>query len=567
MARRVITAPGHDRNRSLGWIAVWFMETFTVRGPGDAQGEPVVYGDEFTGFFVDCYALDEDGRRLYDSAFFSRPKGCDKSGVGANLCLFEAFGPCRFDGWAVGGEEFEFLGQVYVYAKGEPMGRPIQSPFIRVMSTEEQQTGNVYDTIFYNLDDEASPLQALKAYGMDAGLTRILIPGGGEIRPSTSGSASKDGGLETFVCFDESHLYNTPELRRMYATVTRNLVKRQKGAGTWSFEPTTMYAAGEDSVAESTYHLADMIEAGKARRQKLLFDHRWGDLDEADVHDEEKLRAAIVEAYGDAIAWNSIEGVIDKIFDPRQTISESIRYFLNALTKKVNAWLSPQQWDAIGPKKDATLADLLTFSLDPGDTITLGFDGSESHDATALIACRVRDRLLVPLLIDSEPDGPEAANWMVDREAFDAAVAEAHEMYDVVGFFGDPPFWQDYLDKWFKEFGERYKVKASEKHPMYFWTKNDTSMSLALDRLRVAIVSGKVRQPGASTPFSKIMGLHFIHATKWKRRFATVIGKVTKGSPWKIDAAVAGTLAFECAAQYELKVKPESESWVPFRVR
>lgn len=562
MARRLIHAPGHDRARSLGWLAVWWMETFTVRGPGDAQGEPVSYGDEFTGFYVDCYALGPGGRRLYDSVFLSRPKGCDKSGIGANLCLFEAVGPCRFAGWARGGETYTFLGKTYEYQPGEPMGKPVRAPFVRVMSTEEQQTGNVYDTVYYNLDDDQAPLSQLKAWGCDPGLTRVLLPGGGEVRPSSSGAASKDGGLETFVCFDESHLYNTPQLRRMYKTVNQNLPKRAKVAETWAFEPTTMYAPGEESIAEQTYRYADLIQETqtnphaklKAARQRLLFDHRWADLTLEELGDESKLRAAIVEAYGDAIAWNSVEGVIDKIFDPRVDPEDALRYYLNALIARANAWLAPAQWAKCEAKEDN--------ELQPGDQITLGFDGSESDDATALVACRVRDRLLVPLLIDEQPDGPEARTWIVDRVAFDAEVFRAFRDYRVVGFFADPPFWQDYLDKWYVEFGEQLLVKSSDKHPIYFWTKNDVAISTALERLHTAVVTRTVRHNGNGA-----MTRHFINAHKWRRRGGLVIGKDAKGSPKKIDAAMAATLAFEAAAAYVTRGKHPQESFVPVRVR
>src|SRR5690606_8509577 len=134
-----------------------------------------------------------------DSAFFSRPKGGDKSGLAAKLVLFEAFGPCRFAGFAKGGETYEFLGQVYTYRPGEAMGKSVTVPYIRIMAAEEGQTGNVYDTVYYNLTDEAAPMSAMRAYGCDAGLTRILLPNGGEVTPSTAGAASKDGGKETFV--------------------------------------------------------------------------------------------------------------------------------------------------------------------------------------------------------------------------------------------------------------------------------------------------------------------------------------------------------------------------------
>src|SRR3546814_860406 len=103
-----IRAPQHDRNRSLGWLAAAWMEHFCVHGPGDIQGRPlsvaapdgIPLSDELTTLLVDSYALEDEGRRLYDSVFFSRPKGADKSGHAARIALFEAFGPCRFGGWA-----------------------------------------------------------------------------------------------------------------------------------------------------------------------------------------------------------------------------------------------------------------------------------------------------------------------------------------------------------------------------------------------------------------------------------------------------------------------------------
>ena len=271
MPRTLIRPRGADRERSLGWLAVWWIESFVVHGPGDVEGQPIVHGDEYTGFIVDCYSLDDEGGRLVDSSFISRPKGCNKSGLAAEIALFEALGPCRFDGWAKGGETFKYLGREYVYEPGEPMGRPVRYPMVRIMATEEDQTGNTYDMIYLNLTE--GPLSQLKAYGLDAGKTRTLLPEGGEIMPSSSGAASKDGGKETFVVFDETHLYNTNALRSMYKTVSRNLVKRRKSAGTWYIETTTMYAPGEDSVAEHTYEYAQAIAAGKTKRSRMLYDH------------------------------------------------------------------------------------------------------------------------------------------------------------------------------------------------------------------------------------------------------------------------------------------------------
>lgn len=571
MPRRVITAPGHDRAVSLGRLAVWWMETYTVHGPGPVVGQHPRFGDEMYGFVVDCYALNRvTGRRLYDSVFLSRPKGTDKSGIAAKVALFEAFGPARFAGWARGGEKYEYLGRSYTYAKGEPMGRVVVSPFVRILATEEGQTGNTYATIHLNLTSSAAPLFELQAWGVVAGKSEVAIPGGGRIVRSTSGASSKDGGLETFVVFDETHLYNTPELRSMYDTVNDNLGKREVDAEPWYIETTTMYQPGEDSVAEKTYEYADAIEEGRARKPRLLFDHRWGEV--KDIRDEQALREGFAEAYGDALEFNSLDGLVARAYDPRRSESRTRRYRLNAAVAAANAWISPEDFIPRGRRHIRALVAKLKLAVDfvrpwAGDVITLGFDGSLTNDATALVACRVRDRYLFPLHIQEQPDGPEADGWEVDQDAVDAAVAQAFKKYKVVGFYADPPFWQDWVRKWAKEFGEQLVVKAGAKNEIAWYTKRDVQMAEALELLHTAIASGTM-QHDDDTKLGRVMTRHFLNARNWSRRGGSVIGKEKKNSPKKIDAAVAATLAFQAAADYEAKKPTEStQSRVPVRVR
>lgn len=588
MPQRTITAPGHDRMRSLGGLAVWFIETFVVHGRGDAAGSQIRYGDEFAGFIFDCYAVDANGRRLYDSSFFSRPKGCDKSGIAAALVLFEAFGPCRFAGFAKGGETYTFLGQTYTYGPGEPMGRHVKNPMVRIMATEEGQTGNVYDNVYFNLSNEDAPLYALQAYGVNVGLTRIIISsalGGGEILPSTAGAASKDGGLETFAVFDETHLYTTPQLRGMFGVVVRNLRKRKRTAGTWYLETTTMYAPGEESIAEDTYLLAEKIMEKKVRRPKLLFDHRFADvesLDKIKIRDPDqpnrkrletekeyikRLENAFREAYGDAIAWQDLDGLVDGLFDTHQSESDTRRYFFNALVASANAWVQVHQWAGVGiaalRKAARARGERLDF-VPPkrGDVITLGFDGGRVNDATVLIACRVSDGYLFPIKIWEKPDGPEAKGWSIDRDEVDAKVAETFEKFKVVAFFGDPPLWQDYVDKWEREYGDQLVIKASPSKAIEFWTKNDAPMAKALERLHTAICSGAVRHGN-----HLVLTRHVMNARVWKRRGGDVIGKDKKGSVNKMDAAVGMTLAYEGTAMYRKKHRQAPPSGVPRRAR
>jgi len=566
MPRELVKSDLANRKRTLGWLATWWIETLVLHGPGDVEGEPIVHTDEYTGFILDCYALKPNGRRCHESAFLSRPKGTNKSGLAGELVLFEALGPCRFDGWAKGGETYEFLGHTYVYEKGEPMGRQVKTPYVRIMATEEDQTGNVYGMVKYNLEEGI--LSQLKAYGMMVGNTKVSLPWGGEILPSTTGASSKDGGKETFVVFDESHLYTTGTLRNMYATVSRNLPKRAKIAETWSLETTTMYSPGQESIAEQTFAFAKMIQESKeavARGESatikldtLLYDHRWGECE--DLGDDEALKAAIIEAYGDAMEWNSVEGVMGKIFDPRTTEAESRRYYLNDIVSEQGSWVEVQQL------RSATVP---VWAIPDKTMITLGFDGAMTDDSTALIGCTVDTGEIFRIKISEKPDIPlkdkdgNEVKWEVDPVAFDAAVAMAMKKWKVVGFFADPPYWQTYVDAWDNKYGEQMLVKAGQASAIRWWTKRDTQMSLALERLHDAICN---ETKEVRIQEDKTLLRHIINARVWERPAGNVIGKESKKSPKKIDACMAATLAYEARAAYLHHGDKPKSTFVPRRV-
>lgn len=552
--RELVRSEIHNRNRSLGWLAVWWIETFCVHGPGDVQGLPVELDDEFAGFILDAYAIDEDGGRLYDSAFMSRAKGRAKSELGGFMVCFEGFGPCRFGGWAEGGETYERNGQVYVYQAGEPMGVEVVSPVIRCLATEESQAGNTYDNVHFNLTEgplaEGLPRDA-------AGLTRIFIPGGGEIIPSTASNSSKDGGKETFVVFDETHLYTRPDLKRMYQTVRRNLAKR-KAAEPWSLETSTMYMPGENSVAEETHNLAKAIAEGKTKRQRLLFDHREANAD-IDLTNESEVRAGLVEAYGPFSEIMDIDRIISEIYDPRNDPQDSRRYYFNQPTSSKDAWLSAPEWNACSAVKEVSKQE----------EITLGFDGSRKRsrgvaDATALVGCRVSDGFLFEIRVWEQPDGPSGDDWEVPTAEVDYEVRKAFETYNVVGMFADPARWESYIAQWESDFGKKLKVKSSLAHPIEWWMSGNRSYLVvrALEQFHSAVIDRELTHDG-----SRALTRHILNARRRVGRSGMSIAKEHPDSKNKIDAAVAAVLAYQARLQALSKGEATKSTFIPRRIR
>jgi hypothetical protein len=365
----------------------------------------------------------------------------------------------------------------------------------------------------------------------------------------------------------------------MYRVVTRNLKKRKKIDGTWYIETTTMFAPDQDSMAQKTYEQAELLKEGRLRpgaRWRLMYDHRWGEVrDPGNIHE---LRQGLTEAYGDAMAWMDLDGMVDEFYDVRNEIADSRRYFLNARTSSADAWIKEHEWVAC--KRPASRP------LQPGDFVALGFDGSRRDDASALVAVRIyrgdlagaEADMHIELLECWEKPDDAGDDWVVDREAVDAAVSKAMHSYKVAGFYCDPAGWQDYVDRWTNEWGEDMVVRASAKAPMEWWTNRDRPMVAALERFKEAILDQVVgftpaEDRAADSPEARrILTLtrHVLNAkAKVRGRVGLVIEKEHHKSKKKIDAAMAAALALECAFDaLAQNARPQIDTrYVPKRIR
>lgn len=313
--------------RSLGFYAIAWIEHFLVHGPGDVQGQPIELDDEFGAFILKAYELNKNGSRKVRRAFLSRPKGRSKSGLAAMIECFEALGECRFDHWAEPGEVSDWG---YAYEPGDPVGRRLTYVEALNVATEESQAGNTYDAVYYMLHQDTCSPELLDYFGpIDVGLTRTNLPDRrGSIEPVTASNEAKDGGKSTFIVADETHLWTPPaagvfKLGKMHQTMVRNLLKRRVASG-WMLETSTMYAAGENSVAEGTHKNAEK----DSLRGKLLFDHRQAS-DHWDLNKRGERIKALKEAYGPAAAWMDLQAIADYWDDEQASEAEFRRFWLN----------------------------------------------------------------------------------------------------------------------------------------------------------------------------------------------------------------------------------------------
>lgn len=531
----------------LDWI-----EAYLCHGPGDVQGElwtpdrpGLAIDDEEALFILWAYRVwPQDhqlaGRRLVRRAIYSRPKGRRKSEMAGAIDCVEALGPVRCDGFD---------------ARGEPVGAPVKAPFVRCMATEEEQSGNTYDNVRFMLEEG----EAANAFAVDVGLTRTFIhePGGGEIVPSTSGDASKDGGKESKATADETHLYILPKLRKMYGTVSRNTGKR-KIAEPWIMDTTTCWLPGEQSVAEQAGEKYAHLPVEEAvTKLGVLYDHHQGP-EPKRFGDNRSLKKALREAYGPAAAWMDFDRIVGVIRDAEDPEETAYRYFLNRPRAAAAAWLKTDEVKkALRPKA----------SIAPGSKVAAGFDGSESDDHTALWICS-REALLVPVGIWA-PKGDEGIGW---HKEVDEVVEWMFDNFDVVNFKFDPAYWIEEGSKWASRYG-RNRVEE-------MWTggRSEGKFAVACGACRtglrqgtttinptplrtppLVVVNGEVREGDRGTPLAVA---HFENARTKKVRVkiedeptedAYTVRKERRGSPKKIDSVPAAVLARRARDDAEIK--------------
>ena len=516
---------------SLGWSIISWIEHYLVHGPGDVEGHEVELDDEFAAFILKAYELKRDGSRKIRRGVLSRPKGRAKSELGGMIACAEGLAPVRFDHFAVAGEVSEWG---YEYSPGEPVGHRVQRPIVACFATEEDQAGNTYDNIVYMLSSETCNPNLLADYGkIDVGLTRINLPGGGEITPESTKDTSKDGGKETFCIFDETHLYYLPRLKKLHQTVTRNLLKRKIGSG-WALETTTMYAPGEESVAEATHTHHRAIAEGRTSDAALLFDHREAH-PRFDATKRKDRLAGLKQVYGPAAEWMPLDSIADSYDDPQTTPAAWERYWFNRGVSLQGTWLSQHDWDSCRDVRE----------IDPASDVILSLDGSFNGDSTALLAIEVGD---VPhaVVVDLWERPESSAAWKVPILAVEDSIRAACLRWHVVEICYDPYRWE--------RTGE---VLAEEGLPIEQFPQSAQRMTPATKR-----VTDLVRTHGLTHNGDPRLARHVSNAILKEDSRGTRITKDSPSSARKIDLAVTLVMGIERAAWWRSNAHYEPGIWV-----
>ena len=398
---------------TLGYEVASWIEAMCVIPDGDRQGQSYRLTNEMLRYLLWFYrlrpdAIVEEARPsapfVYRGGQLVRSQKWGKSPFGGAICHAEAFGPVRFDGWN---------------AAGEPVGRPVATPWIQIVATSEEQTDNVWLAVYEMA--HRGPIADIP--GVDVGLMDINLPSGGKIEPRSSSGKARLGARLTFGLFDEPHLMVESNGGVLLATT----MKRNIGGmgGRW-METTNPWDPSQRSIAQRTH---------ESQAPDVYLDYRPAKRRPDLTNDAESLEQ-LRYVYGDSW-WVDVERVLADARDPAvcPTTADAMRFFFNLVEVGVQDAVDPTIWDSRARPRD----------LERGEKIALGFDGSRSRDCTSIVASRIHDGRWFHLRTWDPAEYPE---HLVPREEVDTVMSAAFETYDVLFLFGDPYRWQEYFAIW-----------------------------------------------------------------------------------------------------------------------
>ena len=495
---------------TLGYQVADWIEAHCAIPDGEQAGEPFILIDEQLRFILQHYRLKPGATpkvRKPSAAFeyrrsqLVRPQKWGKGPLSAAIIGAEAAGPVLFDGWD---------------ASGEPVGKQWATPWIQVVAVSEDQTDNVWTALVPMIE-----LGALTADIPDTGKTRINVQGlggsWGKIEPVTSAANSRLGQRITFAVHDETHSWLQANGGiKLADTQRRNL----GGMGGRSMETTNAWDPSEESVAQVTFETAPA---------DVFRDYPTPP--KGSIRNKRERRKVIKAVYAGApwVDLDRIEAEIEELLprDPNQ----AERFFCNRIEAGADRAFDVERlWTPLER----------TIEVASGRMVALGFDGSRRRDSTGLIGTDLVLGHQFVIGAWERPSDVREDDWEIPGEDVDAAVAYAFETFDVVRFYGDPPYWETLMDEWAGRYGEERVTR--------WWTNRNKAMAYALKAWHGDMVSHDLTHDG-----NEILSRHIGNAVKRNTRirdeetgeFLWLISKESAKSRRKIDLAMAACLSWE----------------------
>lgn len=265
-----------------------------------------------------------------------------------------------------------------------------------------------------------------------------------------------------------------------------------------------------------------LVEHGRSGQDPAFYFREFAAPDGCAVDDRDAWRQAnpALSCRDPFLAEDAVAAVLRTTREP---VFRQLR--LGQWVTGVDGWMPWGAWAAVGDP---------TRVVGDRERVVLAFDGSASGDSTALVGCTVGESPHV-FVVDVWEHPPGDPRWRVPRGQVDATVDAAFARWDVVELAADPWGWRSEIEAWAKRYGERRVLEWN--------TAAAQRMAPATDRLYQAVTTQTISHDGDSR-----LAAHIAHCVAKPTPLGDLVTKDKRGSPRKIDAAVAAIVAVDRAA-------------------
>jgi hypothetical protein len=419
-------------------------EEFEKFGPGlihHQTGHPWRFTPGQKRFLILWYHFDENGIYVYRRAIKRAAKGSGKDPFAAAHGNIELAGPSQL---------------IWDDEIGGWTGQQHRMPLVQVAANSEDQCKKLL-----RVANGMWSREAKSWHDIETGETRTLLRGRGRFEVMTSAEASSEGDPATFIILNESHhMTKASGGHALERVCRRNVGKSPEWLQARLVEYTNAHQTGQDSTAQQSYEAWQDKIASRSERQDILYDSIEADPN-LSTYDMDELKLSLAQAYSDA-PWYHEDRLVGEILDPATPIGESIRFYLNRLAAREDAWVDPGNWDKLA-RPATVVADR--------EQIAMFLDCSKSSDTTGLVGVRISDGYTFVLGYWKPEKDARGKNILVPRNRVDAVVREAFERYRVMWFGVDPSpakddeteaqYWKPTIDAWHQDLHRKVKLWAT----------------------------------------------------------------------------------------------------------
>jgi phage terminase large subunit-like protein len=361
---------------------------------------------------------------------------------------------------------------------------------------------------------EASELSEMCTLYRDA----IYVPSTNSVMKVLSAEAySKEGLNVSRAIVDEIHAHKNRELFDVLSLSMGNRGKMaQLLAVTTAGQKTDM--TGQDSIAYNLYQFGKRVSTGEVKDPSFFM--AWWEAEPEADHRLEQTWQSANPGFDDLVAKDDFASAVLRTPEPEFRTKR-----LNQWVSSMNAWLPTGKWEQLGAE----------MNLDPDTPVIVGFDGSFNGDCTALTYCTIPTDDTLPhigLIRVWEKKPEDTDDWRVSTQEVEDEIIQFCQTYNVKEIACDPFRWQRTMEA----------MQDLGLPVIEYNSSSPSRMVPACSKLYTAVTEGNLTHDNNPT-----LARHLSNAVIKTDRIGPRIVKEHRGSPRKIDAAVAAVIAFDRA--------------------